>query len=731
MKKKLLLSSIAGLGFLFPLYPAEKFVNDQDFSIPENWQYKKLMGRDYWPVMGFYQLTKDPAKVTKRNGKRAAAFAHTWLEYGFPMKETVREKYKKLGFEFHPKKYPAFTDTAWVSYSGIGITAKRDPHRKDIFNPILNKLPEFELATEKKKPFLINSETLFRGAVGRILFVTGENYNATDAQKKDFEKWRKAHPGFLGFFSLVEWDNNCYILDRHFYKNWWKLALRNKIVKAEEEEKYLKEFKKRWPEPKNRREWVEKRLRPYFQRAVDASFGDPALAIPISGSGNINHLAAYWGSKLICLETSRHNTRWQGQMMFTRGAARQFNIPWGWYVAGFLSGYSSTGKRVTDSSPSRYPGGISLSAIRRGFYMTWLSGANIMQSEIALWTNFDQVLKGAPFQITKAGEEYKKMYDFIQKHPDRGVPYTPVALLVNYDRGSNRLGGKPFWKFPFTHADSMLDAFCYYILDRGFNDGTLGRKGLEYVMGHSPYGDIFDAITPDFKDQSSFKKILPSYKAAVLLGEYPDNPALSKILTQFVRNGGTLLINVKHLSKSFPASLCGIALTGKKVSSGDFTVEKVQIKNAAVVERDEQGNPILTIASLGKGKILTSLQHYMTNYQKAKPFRRNQPLIDKVLRRFAAETLPVKVEGDIQYGINKNQKGWRIYLINNKGVIKFTDKEEQHDLKHIKTVKISFPKIKVKKITELFSGKKLELEKGLLTLQIMPGDIKILEICDR
>ena len=35
--------------------------------------------------------------------------------------------------------------------------------------------------------------------------------------------------------------------------------------------------------------------------------------------------------------------------------------------------------------------------------------------------------------------------------------------------------------------------------------------------------------------------------------------------------------------------------------------------------------------------------------------------------------LPVKVEGDIQYGMNKAAGGWWLYLFNNKGVTKFAD----------------------------------------------------------
>lgn len=728
MNKKVFLTGAAALCML-TLSATEKYVNRNDFSIHKNWQHKKIMGKDYWPVMGFYPLAKDPAKLKKKTVKRSASFACTWLEYGFPMKKDVEEKYRQMGYTFSPKKYPAFTNTGWVAYSGVGLNAI--PAEKGFYAVSLKDVEEFDLAAEKNIPLIISGENLFRGNIGKCLFVTGENYTVTAKEKDKFEKWKKNHPNFLGFSILSEWDNNTYILEYFYKRSWWPASVKAKKVKAGEKDKYWKQFKERWPDVETRKEWVEKRLKPYFQRAVDASFGDPANVIPLAGSVNINHLAAYWGSRLICLETSRHNLRWQGQMMFTRGAARQFNIPWGWYIAGYLSNYSSTGKRVTDSSPNDYPGGISISAIRRGYFITWLAGANIMQSEISLWTPWQKVLKGEPFKITEAGKVYKEMYEHIEKHPDRGIPYTPIALLVNYDRGCNRAGGKAFWKFPYTHADSMLDAFLACILDWSY-DKVIGngKKGVEYAMANNPYGDIFDALTPDFKDQSTFKRVLPAYKAAVLLGEYPDNGEMAAILMDFVRKGGTLLINVKHLSKSFPEDFAGLSPTGKSVSSEGYTVEKIVLQKAKVAEKDNNGNPVLTVNNYGKGKVLTSLQHYMTDYQKEKADsrRKKHPLIDKVLRRLSAETLPLKVEGDIQYGLNKTAKGWLLYLINNKGVQKFTDKVQKLDPAQKKTVRISFSGMKPDKITEIFSGKKLIPANGQVSVEVGPGDIRILEI---
>ena len=646
---------------------------------------------------------------------------------GMPIKPEVKEKFRSLGVEIpEPRLLPAFTQAGWIGFSPSAKPGK--PGTYDVFLP---HKPEFDLAKEKGVPFMMTSENLMRGSIGKITFVTGESYTTTPEELAKFREWRKAHPNFLGFKVLSEWDNNAHILDTFYTNSWWPAAVKAKKVRADQKEEYAKKFKERWPEVKTRREWIEKRLRPYYKRAVDGSFGDPSIAIPISGSVNINHLAAYWGTKLILLETTRQNIRWQGQMMFTRGAARQFDIPWGWYVAGYHNGYTKGGVKKGSTSPNAPPGGISVSAIRRAYFMTWFAGTNLMFSEIDLWTPWERMLKGEALDLTEAGKAYVELYDFVQKHPDRGVPYTPVALLVNYDRGSNRAGGRAFWRFPYTHADSMLDAFYACILDWPYDPqiGFPSKKGLEYVFAHNPYGDIFDAITPDFPDQTSFRKALPAYKVAVLLGEYPENPAMAEILTDFVRNGGTLLINVRHLNKSFPAEFSGLVPTGETLSCGGFTVEKAELKNASVLEKDKDGNPILTLSRFGKGRVLTTLQHYMTDYSREEGIiRRKLPLIDKLLREFSEETLPVKVEGDIQYGINRNKTGWRLYLINNKGIAKFSDTPGIVDPAEKRTVKVSFPKLNVNTVTELFSGKEISLSGGSLTLEVAPGEILLLEI---
>ena len=80
----------------------------------------------------------------------------------------------------------------------------------------------------------------------------------------------------------------------------------------------------------------------------------------------------------------------------------------------------------------------------------------------------------------------------------------------------------------------------------------------------------------------------------------------------------------------------------------------------------------------------------------------------ELLLKIQDETMPVKVQGDIQWGVNKTSNGWLVYLINNKGVIKFCDEPEEFDMS--KTAHVI--------VTVKGTGERREVD-------IAPGDFKL------
>ena len=131
----------------------------------------------------------------------------------------------------------------------------------------------------------------------------------------------------------------------------------------------------------------------------------------------------------------------------------------------------------------------------------------------------------------------KEWYDFTQRHPDRGVSYAPVALLVPFNQGMPQWGGNPWSHFRPERPDMMIDAFLYTVAP--FSQDV--RKGKEGCLGNGEFGDIYDVLTPNPPSGPIPLAKLTEYKAAILLGKLDLDTALPSRLMEYVRQGGTLV----------------------------------------------------------------------------------------------------------------------------------------------------------------------------------------------
>ena len=98
------------------------------------------------------------------------------------------------------------------------------------------------------------------------------------------------------------------------------------------------------------------------------------------------------------------------------------------------------------------------------------------------------------------------------------------------------------------------------------------------------------------------------------------------------------------------------------------------------------------------------------------------------VKRLLDETLPVRVEGNIQYGINSLSDGYLIYLINNNGVKKFTDKQEILDPAASAKVTVFLKDGILKTATELVSGNSLEISGNAISATVSPGGLAIVKL---
>jgi len=161
-----------------------------------------------------------------------------------------------------------------------------------------------------------------------------------------------------------------------------------------------------------------------------------------------------------------------------------------------------------------------------------------------------------------------------------------------------------------------------------------------------------------------------------------------------------------------------------------------------ILWEDETGGALAAINRYGQGNVITTMIDWMVPREDLSKgggewgldrlLRGDEmPFVKLLMDEIVSEVLPVGVKGDIEYGVNKRKDGWLVYLINNKGVTKWTDKPEILDDQATVKVAVNCGKIgKVEKVTELRSDKDIPYDQARrqFEIEVGPGDIKVILI---
>ncbi len=104
------------------------------------------------------------------------------------------------------------------------------------------------------------------------------------------------------------------------------------------------------------------------------------------------------------------------------------------------------------------------------------------------------------------------------------------------------------------------------------------------------------------------------------------------------------------------------------------------------------------------------------------------PFAAHMLAHVFADATPIKVSGDVEYLVNRNENGWVVTLINNNGVFKPQQGMAQVDRRAYVTVTINLTGKPISKATDWTSGKEIEVKQNGVTVSIAPGDLSIIEL---
>lgn len=367
-----------------------------------------------------------------------------------------------------------------------------------------------------------------------------------------------------------------------------------------------------------------------------------------------------------------------GLAMIRGAAAQHGGKEWGidfstWrYWNNGPTSYSS-GKLVT---------GWSTSTFKRNLYISYMGGANMVHLEAADFTT--GALTGS--SLNPLGQTVQEFDDFaVRRHPNRGMPYVPMALMQGHYSGFEPKFGewmqgpmKWYWTNSYTPGDRMFANLLDLVYpshstwgrlpngapkvlnsDGSINVGatqTAYRQALATgvdprpwePMGNSQWGETFDVIT----DQASLTA-MQRYKVIVLATGAPIGDPLLTLLTQYVQQGGTLVINAQQVTAA-AETLTGVHLTSGRASAtaetwlpdGSVVSEPtynytVGTPTSAAVIAQAAGNPIVTRNAVGAGAVYFTTPDFLSNAAGSQVLN----VARKLLGTLQSQVALVQVEG--------------------------------------------------------------------------------------
>ncbi len=438
------------------------------------------------------------------------------------------------------------------------------------------------------------------------------------------------------------------------------------------------------------------RLRQRYEELADTTPVKRAV-MALDGYRFFHHHAFAWGASSVVAEIGENIPCTNLQIAFTRGAGRESGKPWGidlssWF-AGTVTDYSYV-PEVLEADAAMFSGHSPM-LHKRFCYATWLAGANMLwfenyrllvmrESALRQLAGFETSGQPEKWRLSPVGEMAERLFR-LDREKDRGTPYTPVAVILDFAHGWSPRGCAPhrIWgRLPLSDGDRMMDHFFNLVYPwhepgTGWEpeDAGLGLEKLERgYLTETPYGDIFDGLT------TATCHTLGNYPVAILVGEVRIDGALAQRLDDYVRAGGTLVANARQVGSSLPTLLTGAALTGEvrrateaichldgsTMRSAEFDYAVAEMHGARPVVTVPGSNDVLVSDHrVGAGHVVLTTPHYLLDSNQ-------EPLglMDHLLRHVTSGLVPVRVSPGVQWMVNRAADGWVVGLLNNRGAYK-------------------------------------------------------------
>ncbi len=471
------------------------------------------------------------------------------------------------------------------------------------------------------------------------------------------------------------------------------------------------------------------------------------------------HLFHESGAKVVGYEEDATNIHVPMRIAFERGAARQYGGAWINYASGnfgdccnyFTQQHMGRGAPAWFHSKYAITDGVTATWYRKLYYLNYLGGASAIFWEQGLGNQWFLPGPGThPVQLTPFGRATEDFQAFVTRLPDRGEPYTPVGILLSHGHGYERVNYvcKMLHHFPENDADRELRELfnvCWYpspVLE------ALPAAPDVQSMPSGIYGDIFDVLV----DRPNRAKALFDYPVVIAAGDVELGAAMRPHLEEYVKKGGTLVLNGRAVLGDRQLKLSdqflGLALSGTHETVEGWIPEGgapqpstpyrvypgLLLEGTQVLAWAKKDVPLITRRQVGEGAVILTLCPRMLGEDE-----RAHPALPYLMNGLTAGLSPVEVRlangeglaGEIMHSLNRTKDGWLVTLINNRGVDKTPSGIARVNRRAFTDVVLR-TKLPVKSVKEYTQPRDLAVEKKgdnhEIRVRVHPGDVQVVGI---
>jgi hypothetical protein len=481
-----------------------------------------------------------------------------------------------------------------------------------------------------------------------------------------------------------------------------------------------------------------------------------ADVIPCPSVGNLcwAPLCYDWGARTMGYESAAMSSSLLPmRMAFMRGAARQ----WGGLTATYRScnfGDSATlfSKQQSYTSPQNILDNYY--SVYSGAGMTWykfdiwyqyMAGSSLFYHE----QGFDEFWKPGgttaagikEVQLSPKGQLVDRFLRLTAREPDRGHPYTPVAFLVDYAHGWEPAPYVPNSfinyannqeRFRYGDHEKMLEAYfwtAYYPIGP---QSTKPITGTNEVNVAGVFGDVFDVIFayPDVKKW----RTIDTYPVVIAAGDIDLTEAEGRRLAQYVEDGGTLLVADTHLTgpgvkaldlpaTGAQAEANGYRWLGEKTVHPSARYQYRPITGGRALATTADGQVFCAALDRGKGRLI-----YLSVPRGLGVGREAVPVVARLFAHLTRGLMPVEVDGDVEWLLNRGEQGWLVTLLNPAGAAKPQQGITPTDYRENRAVTIRC-RVPVRSARDrLLPDDRLEVKENTVRCEVSAGGLRVVEL---